>query len=124
MRRPSILVVDDDEDVLEMTDCFFREAGVEVRCVKSGAKALEKIRENGCTVMLTDYNMPGMNGLELAEKAREIAPQLRIVMFTGTPSRELSDLAAKAGIATVMEKPLRIEGLFHLVDEVINPASS
>jgi DNA-binding NtrC family response regulator len=115
VKEPSILIVDDDSDVLEMADYFFREAGVEVHCVESGSQALEIIRENSYTVMLTDFNMPGMNGLELAEKVREIAPQIRIIMVTGHPSRELSDLAVKAGISIVLAKPLNLADILGLV---------
>jgi DNA-binding NtrC family response regulator len=124
VRELSILVVDDDSDVLELAVCFFKEAGVEVNCAESGRRALEKIREKRYSVMLTDFNMPGMNGLQLAEKVREIAPQIRIIMATGHPSPELSNLAAKAGIATVLAKPLHLEGLIDLVNELITPASS
>lgn len=124
MKEPFILVVDDDSDVLEMADCFFKEAGVEVHCVESGSRALEKIREKNYAVMLTDYNMPVMNGLELAEKVKVIAPQTRIIMATGHPSPELSFLAAKAGIATVLAKPLHMAGLLDLVNEMIPPTSS
>lgn len=124
MKEPSILIVDDDSDVLEMADYFFKEAGVEVHCVESGSRALEEIHEKSFAVMLTDFNMPGMNGLELAEKVREIAPQIRIIMATGHPSRELSDLAVKAGIVRVLAKPLHLEGLLDLVTELVPPTSS
>ncbi len=124
MKEPSILIVDDDSDVLEMADYFFKEAGVEAHCVESGSRALEKIQEKSFAVMLTDFNMPGMNGLELAEKVREIAPQIRIIMATGHPSQELSDLAVKAGIVTVLAKPLNMVGLLDLVNEIVPPTSS
>jgi DNA-binding NtrC family response regulator len=123
MKEPSILVVDDDRDVLEMADFFFREAGVEVQCAENGIQALENIQENNFSIMLTDFNMPGMNGLELAEKVKEIAPQIRIIMATGHPSPELSALAEKAGIAKVLAKPLQLETLISLVNEV-NPLTS
>lgn len=124
MKEPSILVVDDDSDVLEMADCFFKEAGVDVHCAENGAVALEKIQVKHFTVMLTDFNMPGMNGLELAEKVRTIAPATRIILTTGQPSQELSDLAAKAGIATVLAKPVQLEALLFLVKEAVPPTSS
>ncbi len=95
MKEPSILVVDDDSDVLEMADFFFKEAGVDVHCAENGAAALEKIQVKHFTVMLTDFNMPGMNGLELAEKVRVIAPATRIILTTGQPSQELSDPCRK-----------------------------
>ena len=124
MKEPSILVVDDDRDVLEMADCFFKEAGVDVHCAENGAAALEKIQGKHFAVMLTDFNMPGMNGLELAEKVRVIAPEVQIIMATGHPSRELTDLAVKAGITTVLAKPLQMEELLYTVKEAIPPTSS
>jgi DNA-binding NtrC family response regulator len=124
VKEPFIIVVDDDSDVLEMAACFFKEAGVEVHCAESGSRALEKIQEKNFAVMLTDFNMPGMNGLQLAEKVREVAPQIRIIMATGHPSQELSDLAVKAGIVTVLAKPLHLEGLLALVNELAPPTSS
>jgi DNA-binding NtrC family response regulator len=117
-------VVDDDLDVLEMSDFFFKEAGVEVHCAENGAQALEKIQEKRCAVMLTDFNMPGMNGLELAGKARAIAPSMHIILATGQPSQELSALAAKVGINTVLAKPVQLEALLSLVKEAIPPTSS
>lgn len=124
MKEPSILVVDDDSDVLEMAGCFFREAGVDVHCAENGAEALEKIQGKHFAVMLTDFNMPGMNGLELAEKVRVIAPATRIILVTGKPSQELTLLAMKAGITTVLAKPLQMEALLYLVKEAIPPTSS
>jgi DNA-binding NtrC family response regulator len=124
VKEPSILVVDDDCDVLEMADCFFREAGVDVHCAENGAEALEKIQGIHFAVMLTDFNMPGMNGLELAEKVRVIAPATRIILVTGKPSQELTLLAMKAGITTVLAKPLRLEAILYLVKEAIPPTSS
>ncbi|HEX9022439.1 MAG TPA: response regulator [Geobacteraceae bacterium] len=111
----SILVVDDDSEVLCLASCFLRQAGVEIHCAENGAQALEKIRTNNFSVMITDYNMPGMNGLDLAVKAREIAPRMRVIMATGSPSPELFDQAAGAGIAKVIAKPLRLEGLLELI---------
>ena len=111
----SILVVDDDRDVLDLADYFFRDAGLEVHCAENGWQALEKIRGNRFSVMITDFNMPGMDGLELARKASEIAPDLRIVMVTGHPNRELSEQASDAGIVAVIAKPLQLEGLLDLI---------
>ncbi len=124
MKGPAILVVDDDRDVLEMAECFFSEAGMEVCCTESGQQALEKIPERVWAVMITDYNMPGMNGLQLAEKALEIDPSLQVVMVTGHPSQALSDQAAGAGIAKVFDKPLQMEKVLGLIKEMIPATSS
>jgi DNA-binding NtrC family response regulator len=113
-----ILVVDDDQDVLEMAHCFFREAGMEVLCAESGEEALGKFQCKEFSVVITDFNMPGMNGLELAEKIKEKAPLTPIILVTGKPSQELSDLAMHAGIKTVIPKPIHLINLLNLVNEV------
>jgi CheY-like chemotaxis protein len=119
-----ILVVDDDQDVLEMADCFFKRAGVDVRCAESGEKALEMILETGFSAIITDFNMPGMNGVELAEKVRQTAPSIPIFLITGRPSQELYELATQAGIRSILPKPLHLEALLNLVYEVMPATSS
>jgi DNA-binding response OmpR family regulator len=119
-----ILVVDDDLDVLEMADCFFKKAGMDVHCVESGEKALEKILSTNFSAIITDFNMPGMNGIELAEKVRIIAPSIPILMTTGRPSQELSDRATQVGVKMIIPKPLRLEALLNLLKEVMPSTSS
>ena len=69
----SVLIVDDDQRILELATFFLTREGVEVHCAADGEEALSKIRERTFAMMITDLNMPGMDGLELARKARENA---------------------------------------------------
>lgn len=105
MENGDILVVDDDSTTLSLIRECFRLYGRKVLCAENGEDALRRIRERSITLMLTDLQMPGMNGLELARKARELAPGLQIVMCTGASSPEVCELAGKAGIARVLRKP-------------------
>jgi DNA-binding NtrC family response regulator len=123
VKNTRILVVDDDQDVLEMADFFFSKAGLDVHCAESGEMAFAKILNTSFSAIITDYNMPGMNGVELAEKVREIAPSIPVFLTTGRPSQEIYDLAAQAGIRTIFPKPLHLEKLLDLVNEVM-PATS
>jgi len=124
MKDTRILVVDDDPDILEMTNCFFSRVGFEVHCAGSGEEALCKIPDSGFTLIITDFHMPGMNGLELAAKIKEITPATPVILITGKPSQELIDLAKQAGIKTVLHKPLHPETILNLVNETILSTSS
>lgn len=124
MKNSRILMVDDDQNVLEMAECLFKKAGLEVHCAESGEDALGKIHGQNFSVVITDFNMPGMNGLELAVKIKEITPPTPVILITGKPSQELSDLAMQAGIRSVLPKPLHLEQLLDLVDEMIQLTSS
>jgi len=112
-----ILIVDDDRDYLELVRGFFEHEGMKVHCATSGEEALRKMEKRSFTLMITDLNMPGIDGFELARTARTIAPQMLIVMSTGDISPEIPHLAMEAGIATVLAKPFRPEEVLTMVRE-------
>ena len=83
---PTILIVDDDSDVLSSTSDLFQAIGYRVLEAGSGEAALEIISKNDdISFLLSDVLMPGMNGIQLARKVREIYPSLRIVLASGYP---------------------------------------
>lgn len=100
-----ILVVDDDRDNLGLIKHILELEGVEVHCASSGEEALPKITERTFSLMITDLNMPGMNGLELSRKALEISPQMPIIMISGDISPEITRLAMEIGISKILAKP-------------------
>jgi CheY-like chemotaxis protein len=84
MSKIRILLVDDDASLLQMledgigmfcTDC-------QVTSTTDSLSALEKLRLQPFDLVLTDYDMPGMNGLELAQTVRQALPQARVVLMT------------------------------------------
>lgn len=69
--------------------------------------------------MITDLNMPGMDGLELVRKARETASQMPIIMFTGAMTPELPQLALETGVTKVLAKPFKPDEMLKTVRSVI-----
>ena len=116
MREFNLLVVDDDRIYLKMIELLFKEAGLKALCVDSGEEALGIIKEKPFGLIFTDYHMPGMNGLELAGRALEIAPDARIVMTTSDPSPEVSTMAIRAGISKVTTKPYNLKHILDIID--------
>jgi CheY-like chemotaxis protein len=83
-RRSTILVVDDDFLIAMATVDMLEDLGHEVIEANSGAGALETLKErNGIDLLITDYSMPGMTGLQLAKQARALRPDLPILLATG-----------------------------------------
>ena len=78
-----VLFVDDDPDVLGMTCSLLELLNQRVDGAASPADALALLERNQYDVLITDYNLPGMNGIELARKARTTQPQLAVVIATG-----------------------------------------
>ena len=89
-RRDKVLVVDDQEDVLDMAVALFSSLGYEVLSATNGLDALETLKTTpGIDVLFTDVVMPGMNGIKLAERARVLAPKMKIILASGYAAETL-----------------------------------
>jgi CheY-like chemotaxis protein len=105
---PRWLVVDDDPAVLEVTVAVLRLApGVEVVPASDPRAALEILRTapGGFELVVTDFNMPHLDGLELARRARELAPGLKVLMVTGSGLGEVEACAQE--LDGLLAKPYR-----------------
>jgi len=114
-----ILVVDDNSVMLDLVKRILEREGIDAICVESGKEALVKLNERTFSMMITDYNMPGLDGLELARKGLEIAPQMPIIMDTGGISPKITRLAREIGIAKVLAKPFLATELVETIREVM-----
>jgi len=101
----NILVVDDDRLILEVFTRILASAQVETHCASSGEEALEKMKQRTFSLMITDLDMPGLDGLELSRRGHELAPHMPIIMDTGGISPEIIRRAQEIGIAKVISKP-------------------
>jgi CheY-like chemotaxis protein len=115
MEKRRILIVDDDEYYLQLVASIIEHEGIHVFYATSGEEAVGILKESCFSTMITDLNMPGMDGYELAIIAKEISPDIEIVMITGDISPHLSRLAAQAGISRVVAKPCEIVEIQEIV---------
>lgn len=118
-----ILVVDDDKELLALVKRILKYNGIAAHCVESGEAALEQIKARTFSLMITDFNMPGLDGLELARKGMAIAPRMPIIMNTGAISAEIIREAAEIGIAEVLVKPFLAEELLETIRNVMGKQS-
>ncbi len=105
-----LLVVDDEEGIRDITEGYFMRKGYEVYTAENGAEALEIInKEPKLSCVFTDINMPVMDGLELAERIRQIENTLPVVVMTGYPSLENTIQTLKNGVVDYLIKPVNLE---------------
>ena len=114
-----ILVVDDDIILLGLFKRILEREGFVPHCVESGEEAIERIKQRTFSLMITDFNMPGLNGLELARKGMEMAPQMPIIMGTAGISPKIIRLAKEIGISKVLAKPFLQAELMKTIRDVI-----
>jgi DNA-binding NtrC family response regulator len=115
MKKHSVIFVDDDVLYLQLVKSIVEGRGVIAHYATSGADALEILRMNRCATMVTDLNMPGMDGFKLSALAKELLPDLQIILATGDASLKVSRLAAKAGIFRVIDKPSRADQVHEII---------
>ena len=116
-RSAHVLLVDDDRDVLNTTADMVSERGYTVELANCGAEALEILKTATFDVMLADYNMPGMKGVELIERAKKLYPKMKCLLMTG--HAELAD-GEMLGTASVLRKPFRIATLDERLAQLVN----
>ena len=109
-----VLLVEDDRDVREVVVEFLQEAGYHTRAVADGAAALELLRTDRPSLMLTDFQLDDMDGKELRRRVRGLlgdsAPPVAIL--TGMDPAHLKDVSG-----TILRKPVDCEQLLGLVAE-------
>ncbi|GIL38081.1 response regulator [Roseiterribacter gracilis] len=117
----TVLLVDDDDAVREVTSTMLRDAQYRVLTAGSGGAALDVLeRTQNIDLLVLDFAMPGMNGAEVARRARAIRPDLPIIFVTGYA--EIGALHA-AGEAHVLQKPFRAEALTQTVRRALDSSA-
>lgn len=104
-----ILVVDDDPVVAKSFDRVLSDKGYIVVTAANGAEALNKLGNEQYDAVFTDIRMPGMDGLEVAEKVKARRPWTPVVIVTGYGTAENEQRARAAGVCDFLRKPLSPE---------------
>jgi response regulator RpfG family c-di-GMP phosphodiesterase len=115
--KKAILVVDDDVSMRSLiVDALDHNGGFVTNEASDGQEALHALQTGPYDMVISDFHMPGMNGIELISRIREINPAIYVIMITAFPSIGLSVTAMKRGAVDFLEKPLRIDDLLHKVN--------
>jgi CheY-like chemotaxis protein len=109
MKTRDILVVDDDISNLLLFRLLLEFEGFDVATAADGIKALEMLENSDFRMVITDFNMPKMSGLELAVKVREQHPKIHVVLVTANELPDIVEDAADAGISRIFSKPVNME---------------
>lgn len=114
-----LIVVDDEKPQLEALCTLLQDAGFEVKGFPEPAQALEHLKRQSFDVLLTDLRLPGMDGIELVQRARQLDPDLSAVLMTGHGSIKTAVDAMKLGVLDYILKPFKVSELMPVVNRAI-----
>ncbi|HDL78034.1 MAG TPA: sigma-54-dependent Fis family transcriptional regulator, partial [Bacteroidetes bacterium] len=115
-----ILIVDDEFAARDSLTKWFQLDGYKVDAAEDAYKALELLEKKPFDIVLLDIKMPGMDGLELQERIREIDPDIIVIIITAFASVETAIRAIKAGAYDYVTKPFDPDDLEHIIENAVD----
>ena len=116
-----ILIADDEPDVLDLVRTLFSKTGYEVIEAKNGAQAWDLVRQHRPDLVLVDYRMPLLNGIQVCQKikADEDLKHTPVIFITASPGIITPDMVTACGANDYVVKPFDIMELFEKVKRLI-----
>ncbi|MFO7931140.1 MAG: sigma-54 dependent transcriptional regulator [Desulfosalsimonas sp.] len=114
-----ILIIDDDEGLVHFLSRFFRRKGYAVTACSGGREAIEKTSVQGFDLILLDYKMPDLNGLDILAEIRRIGIKTPVIIMTAYGTTDLAIEAMKYGAYDYLIKPFDRKDLSRIVNEAL-----
>ena len=120
--RGTILIVDDEENILLLTKGLLEGLGYTVIVTKGGVQALERFKQESenFDLVITDLIMPDMTGLDLAKHLKRVHPDIPIILCTGFSDQLNKDDLVQAGISSMVMKPILLKDLARTIENILD----
>ncbi|HSH67482.1 MAG TPA: sigma-54 dependent transcriptional regulator [Bacteroidia bacterium] len=115
-----ILIIDDDIDICQLLERFFKKKGHQAQFFTSGKKALDYLKENTADIVFCDFRLPDTDGKEMLQKIKEINVNTQVIIITGYSDVKTAVDVIKMGAFDYVTKPLLPEEILLMVDKVLN----
>ena len=116
---PTILVVDDEPNIIEVLEIILQDEGMEVIKSGSGQEALALLRKSSVDLVISDIKMPDLSGVELLRQAKQFAPDTAFIMITAFASTETAIEALQHGAYDYITKPFKMGDLRSIVHRAL-----
>jgi len=109
LKDKKILLVDDDEWIRDSLTVYLSTEGCHILAVETAEEGLELLKQEDWDIILTDYKLPGIDGLTFSKKIQEIRPDAIKILMTAYKSKEVVSEARSVGIQDLIDKPFTIK---------------
>lgn len=115
-----ILIVDDEPQIREILSEYLTSRGYSCISACDGQDGIKKLRENQYFLIITDFKMPLLNGIDFIKEVRQTHPMIPVVMMTGYGEKDLILQALRTGVIDLIDKPFNQTIMGELVDRIAN----
>jgi two-component system, sensor histidine kinase len=120
LKNISLLYVEDNEDTAEEVSIFLSHFFVNLHVATNGVEGLEKFKEHKADIVLTDIQMPLMDGITMAKQIKQIEPKTQVVISSAfNESKYLKD-AINVGVAAYLIKPINFKNLLNILEDILS----
>ncbi|RMH32540.1 MAG: response regulator [Nitrospirae bacterium] len=122
---PSVLIIDDDEQVRCLLREAFEQAGYEVAAAANGAEGIQLYKQDPTDIVILDILMPEKEGLETILDLKREFPAVKVIAISGGSERariDVLDLAKRLGAKHTLTKPFELRTLLTLASEMLSPS--
>jgi len=109
LKGMKLMLIDDDEWIRNSLFLFLRREGVELKTLESAEAGLEELEKSPYDIIIADYRLPGINGLDFLKRIGERHPHTVKILITAYKDQRIVFEASKIGIQDFIEKPFTIE---------------
>jgi DNA-binding NtrC family response regulator len=117
---PKILIVDDEMDVCEFMQNYFKKRRIDTSIANNGAQAVVMFSTYKPDLILLDVRMNGLDGLQVLEQVIKESPTMKVIMLSGEESQDIVDKAKALGAFDFIHKPLELGELAKVVELLIS----
>ena len=120
MDKKCILIVDDEENSRTGLSKILTKYNYDVITADTGSEALKCLKKKHCDVILTDMRMPGMSGIDLLKKVKEVSPEIGVIIFTAYGEVDSYLEAMNLGAFEYLNKPVKVDELKKVINRVLS----
>jgi len=113
------LLIDDDEWIRDSMSLFFEGEGCDLLAVETAEEGMEKLERQEYDIIIVDYRLPGMDGLEFIERIRNSHPNVLTLLITAYGTKEILTKATHVGVQGFIDKPFTIKTLEDALSRLI-----
>jgi len=108
LKEMKMLLIDDDEWIRDSLSLFFESEGCHLVAVETAEEGMEELKRRGYDIIIVDYRLPGMDGLDFLERIKASHPEALTILITAYGSKDVHLKASRIGVQGFIDKPFTI----------------